>query len=409
MTLTLIWQLFHLLLFNSDLVPSKAREEIRDMIARSVISSTRAKYVSVELTWKRFRFDKYGIVDDMFNCNGTYLSMVFLVLEWMRWMEKDMEFSMNVIGKMMTGMVFVLSCYVVHADVMLHPSIVRARKAIAPLQARRSGSDNKMGVTLDMLQHLRLQLWMSNDLDAQMTYIAIATGYNFTMRPGHITYMGSGATDHRYQMGDITLESEDGRELLSYTEWMNTFVNGSSAFSIGIIILRIDSSKSHGKRNGGDGSLNFICTGNEFESQYFEDFVQWLTICGLIEKPKWKVNSEGSLPVLQRPLFSRIHPETKLFKKSIVKDISTALKSCAGQLDLNPQSFSGKSVRIGGCTTAVASGASSDEILRATGHAGIQTSRIYTRSTRHKATSLGFGNTVVVQDVKRMSLKRHKE
>ena len=99
-----------------------------------------------------------------------------------------------------------------------------------------------------------------------------------------------------------------------------------SAFSSGIIILRIDSSKSHGKRNGGVSSLNFICTGNEFESQYFEDFVQWLTICGLIGKPKWKVNSEGSPPVLQRPLFSRIHPETKLFKESIVKDISTALK-----------------------------------------------------------------------------------
>ena len=304
---------------------------------------------------------------------------------------------------------FILSCYVVHADVMLHPSISRARKAIAPLQALRSGMDNKMGVTLDMLQHLRLQLWKSNDLDAQMTYIAIATGYNFTMRSGHITYMGSGATDHRYQMGDITIESEDGRELLSDTEWMNTFVNGSSAFSIGIIILRIDSSKSHGKRNGGDSSLNFICTGNEFESQYFEDFVQWLTICGLIGKPEWKVNSERSLPVLQRPLFSRIHSENKLFKKSIAKDIATALKSCASQLDLDPQSFSGKSVRIGGCTTAVASGASSDEILRATGHAGIETSRIYTRSTRHKATSLGFGNTVAVQDVKRMSLKRHKE
>ena len=95
----MIWQLFHLLLFISDLVPSKAREEIRDMIARSVIPSTRAKYVSVELTWKRFRFDKFGIVDDVFNCNGTELSMVFLVLEWMRWMEKDKEFPMNVIGK----------------------------------------------------------------------------------------------------------------------------------------------------------------------------------------------------------------------------------------------------------------------------------------------------------------------
>ncbi len=134
-----------MLLFITDLVPSKAREEIRDMIARSVIPSTRAKYVSVELTWKRFRFDKYGIVDDIFNCNGSELSMVFLVVEWMRWMEKDMEFPMNVIGKMMTGMVFILSCYVVHANVMLHPSIVRARKAIAPQQTRRSGTDNKKG------------------------------------------------------------------------------------------------------------------------------------------------------------------------------------------------------------------------------------------------------------------------
>jgi hypothetical protein len=57
----------------------------------------------------------------------------------------------------------------------------------------------------------------------------------------------------------------------------------------------------------------------------------------------------------------------------------------------------------------VASGASSDEILRATGHAGIKTSLIYTRSTQHKSTSFGYGETVGVQDLKRTTVKRHQE
>ncbi len=47
-----------------------------------------------------------------------------------------MEFPANVIGKMLTGRGFILSCYVIHTNVMAHPSIPRVRKAIAPLQAR---------------------------------------------------------------------------------------------------------------------------------------------------------------------------------------------------------------------------------------------------------------------------------
>jgi hypothetical protein len=269
-----------------------------------------------------------------------------------------------------------------------------------------------MGISLDMVQHMRNTLWLSGNIDSQMTYIAIATGFNFTMRPGHITYMGPGKTDHRYLVGDITLETEDGTKLYSFTEWMDTFVGGISTVQIGIIILRVDSSKSHGTRYGGDGSLNFICPGNEFEDQYFDDFMFWLQHCGLQGMAGHSGSSaisEGKLPTLQRPLFSRIHSVTKRFKKSISKDISDALKTCAEQLGLQRQSFSGKSLRIGGCTTAVASGASSDEILRATGHAGIKTSLIYTRSTQHKSTSFGYGETVGVQDLKRMTVKRHLE
>ena len=399
-------------LFIPDGLHTRAREEVREMISRSVIPSTRAKYESVELSWKNFRLEKFENVIDVFNCEGSELSMVLLVLDWMLWMEKEMCYSPGVIGKMLTGMGFLLNCYVVHAGAMKHPSISRAKAAIAPVQARNSGEDNKMGISLDMVQCLRETLWLSGNIDQQMTYIAIATGYNFTTRPGHITYMGPGVTDHRYRVGDITLESEDGSKLFSFLEWLNTIVEGVATVPIGIIILRIESSKSHGARSGGDGTLNFICPGNEFENQYFEDMIFWLQHCGLQGTPKpvkGETVSEGSLPVFQRPLFSRIHPVTKRFKKSISREISEALKTVAENIGLQRKSFSGKSLRIGGCTTAVASGANSDEILRATGHAGIETSRIYTRSTQHKSTSFGFGDTVGVQDIKRMTLKRHRE
>ena len=399
-------------IFIPDGIHTRAREEVRKMISRSVIPSTRAKYESVELSWKKFRVEKCGNMLDVFNCEGSELSMVLMVLDWMLWMEKEMCYSPGVIGKMLTGMGFLLNCYVIHADAMKHPSISRARTAIAPSQARNSGGDNKMGISLDMVQRLRETLWMSGNIDQQMTYIAIATGYNFTTRPGHITYMGPDATDHRYQVGDITLESEDGSKLFSFLEWLETIVGGVSTVPIGIIILRINSSKSHGAKSGGDGTLNFICPGNEFECQYFEDMIFWLQRCGLHGTPKLvkgETASEGSLPVFQRPLFSRIHPVTNRFKKSISREISDALKTVAENVGLQRKSFSGKSLRIGGCTTAVASGANSDEILRATGHAGIETSRIYTRSTQHKSTSFGFGDTVGIKDIKRMTLKRHRE
>ena len=53
------------------MVPTRASDEIREMISRSVIPSTRAKYASVELTWKRFRVEKYGDIVDIFNCEGS--------------------------------------------------------------------------------------------------------------------------------------------------------------------------------------------------------------------------------------------------------------------------------------------------------------------------------------------------
>jgi hypothetical protein len=161
---------------------------------------------------------------------------------------------------------------------------------------------------------------------------------------------------------------------------------------------------------GGDGSRKFISPGNDFETQYYDDFLEWLGVAGLLLEPRKRDHRVKKFPTaMERPLFSRVHPITRKFKMSIVKDLTGALKTCGETYDFERSVFTGKSLRIGDRTTAVASGASSDDILRATGHAHVQTSQIYTRSTKHKATSFGYGDTVGMQDFKRMTVTRRKK
>ena len=389
---------------------TRASVEVQDLIARSVLPSTRLQYVAADLAWKKFREETKGGLGDLYNCDGSTRSMVLLVLEWIVWMESKQGYPPLLIQKLMTGFAFYCKLNVVHAGVTEHKSIVGARKAAAPARLRVSGGRRILGVTLEMMSDLRELLWVKGTLDQKMTYIALATGYNFTLRPGHVTYMGPTVNDHRYLFGDVTVESDLDGTLLSAAEWLTSGVDVGTRVAVAVIILRIDSSKSHNARNGGDGSLNFISPGNDFETQYYEDFLEWLGIAGVLLNPRKRNRGVKEFPTaMERPLFSRVHPITRMFKMSIVKDLTGALKACGETYGFERSVFTGKSLRIGGTTTAVASGASSDDILRATGHAHVQTSQIYTRSTKHKATSFGYGDTVGMQDLKRMTVTRRKK
>ena len=385
---------------------------IQNMLANSVLPGTRRQYNLAEENWKLFRQQHGDGMVDPFNLRGTRESMVILILEWFQWLQEVEKFPASVIGRMASGLNFHCEIRVVHAGVFDHPSIIRARKSVAPTAERKAANEQIMGINLELVQGLRNQLWIGGTVDQRMTYIAIATGYNYTLRPGHITFMGRGVEDHRYLLGDITIEAlMDGR-MYSFEDWISSGVDSGTRIAIGLIILRLDSSKSHGARRGGDGTLSFVGPGNVFESQFFEDFVSWLEECGLereaIQRGKKKISEEGTRPILQRPIFSRIHSTTGLFKMSRSKDVTTAIKAGAELCGLPASSFTAKSMRIGGCTTAVAAGASSDDIQRATGHASVTTSLIYTRRTRHQATSLGYGSSVSVQDLKRMRVSRFR-
>ena len=387
--------------------------DVRNMISRSVLPATRARYESANLDWLAFRTNNNGTIHlDPYNLQGSNLSMILLVLEYMVYLEKDKHYNGNLISRLLTGLGYHCKLHVVHANVMTHPSISAARQAIAPIVLQRNGADKIMGLNLEMLQWLRTTFWLNGSMDQRMIYMAVATGYNFTLRPGHVAYMGLSAEDHRYRFGDVSVESENGGTLYSLEEWWNSGIDRETRIPVGLLILRIDSSKSHGSRHGGDGRLHFISLGNEFEDQYFSDFLEWLELCGLsliaINRAKnKKMKSEGDLPMLQRPLFSRIHPTTFLYKRNIAKDLTESIKASAVAFDFNPKSFTARSLRIGGCTTAAGAGASAEAIQSATGHKNFDTTLIYTRPTNLHVNSLGYGSSVSVQDIRRMTANNH--
>ena len=111
--------------------------------------------------------------------------------------------------------------------------------------------------------------------------------------------------------------------------------------------------------------------------------------------------------MLQRSLFSRIHPTTLLYKRNYAKDLIETIKASAVAFDFNPKSFTARSLRIGDCTTAAGAGASAEAIQSATEHKNFDTTLMYTRPTNLHVNSLGYGSSVSVQEIRRMTAKNY--
>ena len=144
--------------------------DVRSMISRSVLPATRARYESTNLDWLSFRTNDNGILHpDPYNLNGSNLSMVLLVLEYMVYLEKYKQYNGSLISRLLTGLGYHCKVHVVHASVMTHPSISSARQAIAPIVSQRNGADKIMGLNLEMLQWLRSTIWINGTIDQRMT------------------------------------------------------------------------------------------------------------------------------------------------------------------------------------------------------------------------------------------------
>ena len=86
----------------------RASVEVQELIARSVLPTTRRQYVAADLAWRKFREETQGNVEDIYNCYGTQQSMVMLILEWIVWMESKQGYPPALIQKFDDGFILLL-------------------------------------------------------------------------------------------------------------------------------------------------------------------------------------------------------------------------------------------------------------------------------------------------------------
>jgi hypothetical protein len=199
-----------------------------------------------------------------------------------------------------------------------------------------------------------------------MIYIAVATAVCFGLRPGEVANVGpylgdpkfpnATAADHRYLWRDVTFEVGDVEGGLYSYESFHIHLDPKPP--VDLIIFTKESSKT--SQGEFDGLQHGISRGNDMETLFFDDFIEWASICGS--------------PSGDNMIFSRMDRVSRVASRWTLKnltsrDYSAAIKAVAAAHDLPVECFSGKSPRVCAITNSTMAGHSSLYTRRITGHA----------------------------------------
>lgn len=186
----------------------------------------------------------------------------------------------------------------------------------------------QMAITLDMIQHLRDQVWTTSSalVDRKMEYVAIAFAFNFCLRVSEFTQVST-SPKHNLMCTNIEFRQEK-----SNSSWSPAAIRELQVpkASIDTFYGRLLTSKAD---QYGLGRILHITRSTPLESQLLDDLHFWCLISVVQDKD---------------PFFTRYAPTRKLLTR---KDVVTTLKNLAQTFGLNPLDISSRSLRIGGATT----------------------------------------------------------
>ena len=241
------------------------------------------------------------------------------------------------------------------ASVMESDSVKLARKAAAKQESARAISERKemkrrAPVTLSMLSEARVWYWKmekrvitATELDQSMVYIALMLAFHFMWRASEYIF-DSKCTKHAILNKDILfIDQAEGR--FNREELRRT----CGKVRVNKILFKLRSTKT--QRYGNTRYL-VLKRGSRTETGLLEDIVRWITSAGV---------AEPDMPFLSRN--AAVSNKTVRLKKLTRKEVSDALKYIAGQKGYSNVgfAFSPHSLRIGGASTMVGKGGSTED------------------------------------------------
>ena len=364
------------------------------MIAAGVCPSTQLKYLPSTALWYRYRSPGGTSNYWMYLIGLVERDAILILIQFLLWMVETLHLPSGASCHHMTGVRYDFRNHCASLAPFDSDSM---RKAKAGLLAQtreqmvqRKVVFEKLPLLVVQLDWLRFHYWMNptSTIDDRMTYIAIVSGFNVSLRIGEIAYEGpykkvqKGKTyelsDHRFFLMDIHLEDEEGNGY-SHAAYMSLPMPRPR---IVFMCWEAPSSKSSNRRP--DGKQYQFGRGCERESQYLDDLLYFFTLRGHTNQDEM--------------IFSRKGSRLKKLTGHMVRDM---LRKMAIAHGMNPENYSGKSLRKGGLTSMATSGRSALEVLANSGHAHLETSAIYVNTGCATGNALRNEEVVTVQGLKR--------
>jgi hypothetical protein len=275
-------------------------------------------------------------------------------------------------------------------DPFEHASVRMAKEACRAdprLQNIAKEMRRRMPVTVDMIDKHR-ELYWGQDVDRAMTYVGTVLAFNFMWRVSEYVFTKD-SDDHTLRADDVLYITKKGRagNRKFLFPWQ---VRGRSMNSevVDTVLFVVRSSKADRQ---GKGRYLYLRRRSVRESRLVDDLVHWAQWSGVQSK---------------MPYLSRIHNgRTKLLTRRMINESLKAVATAMG-FDTMIFAFSSHSLRIGGATALISSGASRDSVKRVGGWAEESNcDNIYYANTALDAGALsvermGFIDHLTVDEVK---------
>jgi hypothetical protein len=308
------------------------------------------------------------------------MEQVQLIVLFIWYLHEIKNMTCNFISNAIAAVQYMFKSAFIDTTFFSSPIISLAKKACRPTQRvanLQRERQRRLPITCDMILWVRKYYW-DNDIDNKMIYIAIALSFHFMLRSSE--YISSRTNFHALRSEDIDFLSTENTR---HKPW--TVALCSLPILSAILVIRSSKSDLIGK-----GRYLHLGRHTTMESELLDDLIWWC------------INSQiqPADPLLCR---YKHNDRRKLLTSRM---ISIAIKLVAKAFGFDSTFFASHSLRIGGMTTLIASGADRNVVRKIGGWSETSScDLIYDRNTPTDRGTMAIESTKLnlsSSDIKRL-------
>lgn len=328
-----------------------ASHHLVTFLQRGIATRTQEAYRAYEKHWFNFLESRFTATEWVSRWRSMDIQQqTCLLVEFVMFLHERLSLNHDRIKAVMTAVRHFLRARILPFDCFSHESVrlaIKATSESARTVSIRRENRKRLPVTPEMIGWLKSWLWNFNEqndrdsLDNKMTFLGIVIGMTFLRRVSE--YCHDPKSAHAICTEDVDFILKTSNQVVSSHDAPR------ARLALGHIECARFIFRSSKTDQGGRGAYKFLRATNSTEFELIKCILHWCNIAGL---------TPG------QPFLSRFHGS---YHKSLRSSmVNNALRTAADHFGFHDTRhlFSTHSLRIGGATTLISSGATRETIQR---------------------------------------------